>query len=452
MRAALLLALGVIVRGDECPTSIPNAKVAPGFCAESLVENLSKPRGLAYDPRDGNVLVVERNKEQITLLTFDDDGKVASAAAVASAPDLNHGVALRGETLYASSDTTVYRWRYAPGAEATDRTAVVTGISADGRGGAPGGHTTRTLVLDGAGHVYVSVGSAGNVDADSYRSRVRACGDLSAVADAVDFDACAVFADGLRNEVGLAFDAAGRLWGVENSADNLRRSDLGGDIHNENPAEELNLLVDGGFYGYPWCWTGGPNTDFAGAQWAWPSTMETKDDGWCADNSVPPALAMQAHSAPLGLAFYETVAAPGAFPADADGDCFVAFHGSWNRDVPTGYKVVRVRFADGAPASIEDLLAHDGDAAKWPNGLRPVDAVFDGRGRLVVSDDGANTVFRISASPATARETPAPTTTIPDDCDICAPLPPPPGESDATRRGAAWESAAGFVAATLLLA
>ena len=87
---------------------------------------------------------------------------------------------------------------------------------------------------------------------------MRNCGDLSAVADAVDFDACAVFADGLRNEVGLAFDAGGRLWGVENSADNLRRSDLGGDIHNENPAEELNLLVDGGFYGYPWCWTGGP--------------------------------------------------------------------------------------------------------------------------------------------------------------------------------------------------
>ena len=166
MRAALLLALGVIVRGDECPgTSIPNAKVAPGFCAEELVDGLSKPRGLAYDPRDGNVLVVERNKEQITLLTFDEDGNVASAAAVASAPDLNHGVALRDDLLYASSDTTVYRWRYAPGAEATDRTAVVTGISADGRGGAPGGHTTRTLVLDGAGHMYVSVGSAGNVDA-----------------------------------------------------------------------------------------------------------------------------------------------------------------------------------------------------------------------------------------------------------------------------------------------
>ena len=165
MRAALLLALGVIVRGEECPTSIPNAKVAPGFCAEELVAGLSKPRGLAFDPRDGNVLVVERNKAQVTLLTFDEDGNVASAAAVASAPDLNHGIALRGETLYASSDTTVYRWRYAPGAEATDRTEVVTGISADGRGGAPGGHTTRTLVLDGAGHMYVSVGSAGNVDA-----------------------------------------------------------------------------------------------------------------------------------------------------------------------------------------------------------------------------------------------------------------------------------------------
>ncbi|KAK7242070.1 pyrroloquinoline quinone binding protein [Aureococcus anophagefferens] len=142
--------------------------------------------------------------------------------------------------------------------------------------------------------------------------------------------------------------------------------------------------------------------------------MAEKDDGWCADNAVAPALAMQAHSAPLGLAFYETVGGDGAFRADADGDCFVAFHGSWNRDIPTGYKVVRVRFADGAPASIEDLrAAHDGDGevAQRP---APVDAVFDGRGRLVVSDDGANTVFRISAAPATARETPAPTTTTRD--------------------------------------
>ena len=103
---------------------------------------------------------------------------------------------------------------------------------------------------------------------------------------------------------------------------------------------------------------------------------------------------MQAHSAPLGIAFYaydgaRTADCAGAFPEAMDGDAFVAFHGSWNRDVPTGYKVVRVPFDRGAPTgAVEDVLAHAGDGAKWPSGFRPVDARFDACGRLVVSSDG----------------------------------------------------------------
>ena len=132
-------------------------------------------------------------------------------------------------------------------------------MNADGQGGAPRGHTTRTLVFDKTGRLYVSIGSNRNVDENSYRSRIRRFTLDSIPAGGIDFNTGEVFADGLRNEVGLAFDKFGVLWGVENGADRLQREDLGGDIHNENPAEELNRFPEGDAqkksYGYPYCWT-----------------------------------------------------------------------------------------------------------------------------------------------------------------------------------------------------
>jgi hypothetical protein len=158
--------------------------------------------------------------------------------------------------LYSSSDTTVFHWPYQLGDVGGGVEIVIINISADGMGEAPGGLTTRTLAFDTTGRIYASVESAGNVDSDFYRSRIRRC-DLSSTLP-VDFDACEVFADGLCNEVGLAFDKHGVLWGVENGADQLERSDLGEDIHNDNPAEELNRFPEenaGLHWGYPYCWT-----------------------------------------------------------------------------------------------------------------------------------------------------------------------------------------------------
>jgi glucose/arabinose dehydrogenase len=149
---------------------------------------------------------------------------------------LNHGLALHEGYLYASSDTTVYRWSY----EGDDFTSMgeeeifVNNINENGMGGAPEGHRTRTMAFDELGRLYISVGSGGNVDVDSYRSRIRRF-DLDTEMSPIDFQAGEVFADGLRNEVGLAFDKHGVLWGVENSADRLSRDNMGGDIHNDNP-------------------------------------------------------------------------------------------------------------------------------------------------------------------------------------------------------------------------
>jgi glucose/arabinose dehydrogenase len=103
-----------------------------------------------------------------------------------------------------------------------------------------------------------------------------------------------------------------------------------------------------------------------------------------------PAVEMQAHSAPLGLTFY----AGEQFPEAYQGDLFVAFHGSWNRTQPTGYKVVRIAMQEGQPGPVEDFCAGwlRADGTHWG---RPVDVLVGPEGSLFVSDDGQGVIFRI---------------------------------------------------------
>lgn len=406
----------------SCPLeSLNNGRLPEGFCAFELPVTLSNPRSILAIGDDAaaanKVLVLERGTMSVILVEdTDNDGIVDTKRSLVSAPRLNHGLAVYDGYIYASSDTIVYRWSF------TDETfteigpeeIVINNINADGNGGAPLGHTTRTLAFDSMGTLYVSVGSDQNVDPDSFRSRIRRFPNLSPSDFPIDFLTGEVFADGLRNEVGLAFDKFGVLWGVENGADNLRRGDIGGDITNDNPAEELNRFPEemaGSHFGYPYCWTEYllPE-EYAmgrGTVWAWPDFLNdgTVTDEDCRNNYVGAEVSMQAHSAPLGITFYEwkepderpaaCANAAGAFPRDMDGYAFIGFHGSWNRDIPTGYKVVYVAMDENGRAVGEepvDLLAHAGAGARWDDGFRPVDVDFDACGRLLVSSDGSRGV------------------------------------------------------------
>jgi len=121
-------------------------------------------------------------------------------------------------------------------------------------------------------------------------------------------------------------------------------------------------------------------------------------DEWCRNNTRPAALSMQAHSAPLGLAFYKpnaTANCSGSLPSSFSGDAFVPFHGSWNRNPATGYKVVRVPFHGGMPSGQPvDVMRHDDEErAKWPSGIRPVDAAFTSCGHLLISSDGTKNML-----------------------------------------------------------
>jgi glucose/arabinose dehydrogenase len=381
--------------------AIANARLPTGYCAWTWA-NVADPRGLLVAP-NGDVLVVERQAGRISALFDGDNDGVSSAServTLVEASGLNHGIALHDGYLYASSATTVFRWPYTTGARAalSGQQVVVSGIPT-------GGHSTRTLIFDAQDRLYVSVGSNSNVDPDSSRARIRRFSSAQVEAGAVSFNDGEVFADGLRNEVGLRFDPQGRLWGVENERDNLNRPDLGGDIHTDNPGEELNLFAETGkFYGYPYCFSEfllpagvgmGPRT-----QWADPRFMNdgTHTDAWCRDinNVVPPALVLPAHVAPLDIVFYDGA----SFPADVIGDAFVSFHGSWNRQPAQGYEVRRVVFESGAPVRYESFFEFNGQsdtAPAWPH--RPVGLAVGANGQLFVSSDASAQIIAIGYQP-----------------------------------------------------
>jgi glucose/arabinose dehydrogenase len=147
------------------------------------------------------------------------------------------------------------------------------------------------------------------------------------------------------------------------------------------PTDYATHVVQGGFYGWPWFYIGG-HADLR--------VHSTRPD-LAQDVRVPDVL-IQAHSAPLGIAFYEG----GQFPPDYRGDAFVTLHGSWNRSDPTGYKVIRLIMRDGKPTGeYEDFMTGfvENDRGVWG---RPVGVAVAADGSLLISEDANGTIWRVS--------------------------------------------------------
>jgi glucose/arabinose dehydrogenase len=372
----------------------------PGYVVSTFATGLDHPRQLAFAP-GGDLFVSDGG--HVTVL-FDDNHDGASAdgerATFASAPGLNHGLAFSRDAayVYASNPTTVYRWRYTAGARkaAGDAEVVVAGIPS-------GGHSTRTLVFDSGGRLYVSVGSASNVDQDSAALQTRGQIRRFAIPDplpagGLDYAAGEVVASGMRNEVGLYMDAHDRMWGVENGRDDLTVG--GSDIHNDNPAEEVNLITGTGasYYGYPSCFSefqraggNGPGT-----QWADPTLAASnrKTDAWCRDLAQvhPPAFALPAHWAPLGILEYQGTLLP------VGHDLIVAAHGSWDRSPQVGRLLARLHREGDAITSFEPIVGERGADNALRQGewnARPVDVREGADGAVYFSDDAGGRVFKL---------------------------------------------------------
>jgi glucose/arabinose dehydrogenase len=339
-------------------------KLPPGFSISVYAQLGATLRFATFSP-DGRLFAAERGTGHVVVIK--DNGATGTPQVFAEGLNGPHGLAfqaVQGQMyLYVAENNRVTRLAYQNGQEkAAQREVVVNDIPTGGN------HTTRSIAFGPDGKMYISIGSSCNVceEGDQRRAAVMQYN--------ADGSGGRIFARGLRNEVGIMFHPqTGELWGVENSRDNLG---------NDNPPEEINILVDGGNYGWPYCVS----------NQVWDSNFGLKNAAYC-QQTIPPALPMQAHSAPLGLDFYYPKTQ--MFPADYQGVAFVGFHGSWNRSPATGYKVVVVQVKDGRPVSYADFATGwlTGSSSYWG---RPVDPVVAPDGSLFVTDDFTSAIYHIT--------------------------------------------------------
>ena len=285
------------------------------------------------------------------------------------------GMALIGDRLYVADTDAVLSFPYASGEteiHASPRKIV------DLPAGPINHHWTKSLVASPDGtKLYVGVGSNSNagengIDAESERNAVWEIDPKSG--------AHRVFANGLRNPVGLAFEPdSGALWVSVNE-----RDELGDHL----PPDYMTALHDGGFYGFPYSYYGA-HVD---------ARMKPQNPGLVA-KAIAPDYALGAHTASLGLCW----SGSSKLPAPFRHGMFVGQHGSWNRKTYSGYKVVFVPFQGAKPSGLPiDVLSQFLDSHKVANG-RPVGLAIDRQGSLLVADDVGNTVWRVSAGHSQAR-------------------------------------------------
>jgi glucose/arabinose dehydrogenase len=335
--------------------------VPKGFTVTEYAR-LTRPRFMVLGP-DGAVYVSQPQSNEVSrLVDADGDGKAEAQSVAVSGLNRPHGLAFHGGWLYIANTDAVVRVKLDADGKAQGAPEKVAEYS----GGA--GHWTRTVVFGPDGGMYVAIGSSCNICVEKTPDR----------AAVMRYDADGkngrVFASGLRNAVGVAVNPTTReIWVTQHERDNIAPD------HQDLPPEEINILKDGADYGWPYCHSDRvPNPEF-------------NDPARCA-STIPPALKMQAHSAPLGITFLDKAT---KFPQEYRGDALVAFHGSWNRDKPTGAKVVRIRQANGKPASYEDFIVGWQDDAGKRFG-RPVDVLVNKDGAVLVSDDTGGVIYRVT--------------------------------------------------------
>ena len=366
---------------------------APGLKVNAFATGLEHPRWIEVLP-NGDVLVAESTQvpspvrnmfgyamqatmrradalgvsaNRITLLRDrDGDGVAETRKTFMEGLNQPFGMTLLGDTFYVGNTDGVVAFPYVAGADS---------ITAEGRKLAtfkPGGHWTRSLLPSPDGKkLYAGVGSLTNIaELGMEVEQGRACIyelDLAS-------GASRIFAGGLRNAVGLAWEPqTGVLWTALNERDGL------GD---ETPPDYLTSVRDGGFYGWPYCY--------------WGQTVDDRvpQDPAAVAKAITPDYALGGHTASLGLCWLPAGTLAG-FP---DGMA-IGQHGSWNRSTLSGYKVVFIPFENGRPSGpprdiLSGFLARD-EAVSYG---RPVGVTLGPDGSLLVADDVGDVIWRVTGA------------------------------------------------------
>jgi glucose/arabinose dehydrogenase len=368
---------------DNGPDIVPRPSTAwpqalPGFKVELYAANLRNPRLLRTAP-NGDLFLAESYANEIKVFRgVGADGKAGQTQVFATGLRQPFGIAFyplgpNPQWIYIANTDSVVRFPYKNGdLKASGAPQVIVPDLPGGGRLRGGGHWTRDIAFSRNGKkMYVSVGSHSNND-DTDNNPVE-----NHRADVLEFNpdggGLRVYAYGIRNAVGIAVHPqTGELWGSVNE-----RDELGDNL----VPDYITHIPDGGFFGWPWFYMGGH--------------QDPKHKGKhpeLKNKVLTPDVIVQPHFASLEMTFYEGK----QFPAEYSGDIFAAEHGSWNRSRRDGYEVIRVPLKNGhATGEYEDFLTGfvTADGKVWG---RPVGVAVGNDGSLFVSDDGSNSIWRVS--------------------------------------------------------
>ena len=366
--------------------SVPKGWTVNVFAATGM----NKGRFMAWGP-DSVLFLANMNGNNI--LAFPDrnrDGVSDTTIIAARGFSGGHDVRFVRDTMYVAQEGSVVRlWRSDPSTMIYDKRVTLIDKSVQPNQ-LSGRHRTRTVVLDTLRKkIYLSVGSRGNADRETDR----------AVIEEYDYDGGGrrVFASGARNCVGITLHPrTGKLWANNNGSDNQG---------NNLPPEWVDIVRDGGFYGYPFAYHyqryfsfGGDYSDLLPI---------TATDSAKVRSMVPPAALVDAHCAPMALEF-----TPSGFGNGYDNGLFMVMRGSWNRTPPSGAKVVFMRFdsdLDTIANSVEDFCSGfirdtNNQSTRW---ARPVGLALSADGCVYVSiDEGKQCILKFTPpkAPSSADE------------------------------------------------
>ena len=334
-------------------------KIASGFKVGVFAKDLGKARDLQFSP--GGVLLVSSKDDGdvYALPDKDGDGRADKKVVVLSGLDSPHGLVFSGGKFFVAQLNKVSRYSWDEENLSAKFEKKLFDIPYNG------GHSTRSIVIDKDGDLFVTIGSSCNVCVEKHPWLA------SVIVSDVEGKTPQVYATGLRNSVFIKINPkTGELWGTE----------MGRDMIGDNlPPEEVNIITKGKNYGWPNCYGNKIHDE----------KFDHSHSARECEKIQVPIYGFQAHSAPLGLVFIDSA----QFPQSWQGDLLVSYHGSWNRSVPTGYKIVRMNVKGnkitGETAFLTGFL-------QGTNALgRPVDLEFDSSGSLYISDDKIGVVYKI---------------------------------------------------------
>lgn len=341
-----------VINTTDMPLSLPE-----GFSIEVFAENLPDARVMLIDEL-GNVWVSQTKQGKVALLTV-ENGKVVDTEVVFDNLNNPHGLAVHPDDpflLYIAETDKISRVPiYSEG-----ELEKIVDLPKGGR------HYTRSIMFTVDKKLLISVGSSCDTCAEDDWRRASIL-----IADD-DGSNLKKYANGLRNSVFMTYHPKSlQVWATE-----MGRDFLGDNL----PPEEINIIKRGKHYGWPYCYGRRVHDNEFDPQ------GEFED--FCQETELA-HITFQAHSAPLGLAFI-----PNSWPKEYQRDLLVAYHGSWNRTVPTGYKIARFHLNDR-----NESIAETDFISGWlqnGNSLgRPVDLKFDSEGNLYISDDKAGVIYKI---------------------------------------------------------